>query len=314
MIRNRRIGSATAIVHTKPNTALQLVQSSRFSQKLGRWLIFMLFLAIAAMMLLPWQQTSRGAGQVIALDPQERQQSIESPVKGVVAKIREGLQDGSRVKKGDILVEIEPFAANMQQQLNEQIRSLKAKLETENRNVEIYETNIQNNIEMGASAVLAAKQMVESAKAKLKSKQNQIPGYESKVWQARQNYERQKSLFDKGLKPEKDVEKLLKELEVAKAEFAALKEDIESLSQDLEAKKNQVEEKKSFAQTKIEDTKAKQQEAKGKAETILKDIAGVEVKLGELARMTIPAPRDGTILRMEVSELNRAARYNTKGG
>ena len=82
------------------------MQSSQFAQRLARLLVIGLFVSILAMALLPWQQSSRGMGQVVAYAPQERQQTIEARVKGVVVRIAEGLVEGSEVKKGDFILEI----------------------------------------------------------------------------------------------------------------------------------------------------------------------------------------------------------------
>ena len=101
MISNKHIRSTTAFLPTKSSSAIHLVQSSRFAQRLARLLLIGLFVLTLAMALLPWQQSSRGAGQVVAYVPQERQQTIQAPVKGVVARIANGLVEGSEVKKGD---------------------------------------------------------------------------------------------------------------------------------------------------------------------------------------------------------------------
>lgn len=52
----------------------------------------------------PWQQTSQGTGRVLALDPNDRLQNINSFVSGRVDKWY--VQDGSKVKEGDLIVEI----------------------------------------------------------------------------------------------------------------------------------------------------------------------------------------------------------------
>ena len=59
---------------------------------------------ITSLILIPWQQTSKGSGRVIAYSPNERPQSIEAPVEGRVAHWY--VQEGSVVRKGDLLVEI----------------------------------------------------------------------------------------------------------------------------------------------------------------------------------------------------------------
>ena len=112
MITNRVSNQFGTIAPAKKRTAaIHLVQSSRFARRLAKLLLVGLVVSILAMAILPWQQTSRGTGQVVAYAPQERQQSVKSPVKGVVTRIADGLVEGAVVKKGDFLIQVQPFAA-----------------------------------------------------------------------------------------------------------------------------------------------------------------------------------------------------------
>ncbi len=53
---------------------------------------------------MPWQQTTKGLGYVIANDPNDRTQDINSPISGRIRKIY--VSDGSKVKQNDIIAEI----------------------------------------------------------------------------------------------------------------------------------------------------------------------------------------------------------------
>ncbi len=292
----------TVLPDQKQTATLHLVQSSRFAKRLAKLLLVLLFVSGLAMAFLPWQQTSRGEGSVVAYVPQERQQSIESPAKGIVEKIADGLVEGSVVKKGDFILQIQPFAANMVQQLKGQLSELKIKEETANVKAEAYRQNVNGFTEALEFTVSAAGQMVDAAQAKLESKRRLIPGYTAKELQAKLNYERQANLAERGLKPAKEVEKLRKEWDVAKSESQSILRDVTSLENELSAKKNMLEEKRRVAQTKIDYARAMEQDSLGSAATVRKEIGDVEMKLGELNRLVIRAPRDGTIFRMPLYE------------
>lgn len=309
MISNRANNQLAAIGPAKKQTAsIHLVQSPRFAHRLAKLLLIGLVVAIVAMALLPWQQTSRGTGQVVAYAPQERQQSIQAPTKGVVVKIADGLVEGSRVQKGDFLLEVQPFAANMVDQLNGQLNALRTKAETAKVKSEAYGQNVDGFTEARDFAVSAATEMVSAAKAKLRSKQKQVSAYTAKELQARLNYERQNALFEQGIKPAKEIEKLKKEWDVTKADLDSIGQDVAALENELKAKQEGLEEKRRVAQTKIDYARAMQQDALGSGATIQKEIGDVEMKLGELNRMTITAPRDGTIFRLNVNERGDAVK------
>ena len=85
----------------------------------------------------------------------------------------------------------------------------------------------------------AADEMIEAAKAKWDAKRRLVPGYEAKVLQARLDYDRQKSLFEKGLKPEKEIEKLKKDLDVALADLESAQLEVIAAQDDWEAKEDE---------------------------------------------------------------------------
>jgi len=68
--------------------------------------IFIIFFSTLLVILVftPWQQTTKGFGYVIANDPNERTQDINSPISGRIKKIY--VSDGAKVKKNDIIAEI----------------------------------------------------------------------------------------------------------------------------------------------------------------------------------------------------------------
>lgn len=288
------------------NATIHLVQSSRLARRIAKLLMVGLFASVIGMSFLPWQQTSRGSGQVIAYSPQDRQQTVEATAKGVIFRIGEGLVEGSQIQKGDFILEIQPFSANKFEQLERQLAELKTKKDTAKAKVEAYENNVQGFKEAGEFAVSAAKELVSAAKAKLQSKARLVPGYEAKELQARLNYERQNSLLATGIKAPKEVEKLKKELDVAKADLASLHSEIEALKMEVKAKESELSEKRLIAKTKVDYAIAMREDASGALATIRKDIADVEIKLKERDRFTITAPKSGTIFRMPVYELGQA--------
>jgi multidrug resistance efflux pump len=282
--------------------ALRLVQSSLNARRLANVLVVLLVLAIIAMAFLPWQQSARGTGKVVAYDPQQRQQTVSSPAKGVVAHVGDGLVEGAKVKKGDFILEIQPTAANLVAQLNAQLQDLKTKLATAETKVEVYQQNIEDFAAARDFAVQAAQEMIEGAEAKLQAKQGVVAAYEAKELQTRLNYERQRGLFEKGLKPEREIEKLKSEWDVAKAELESVRREVVAAEKELEAKKHELEQKRREAQTKVEYARAMREDAAGQAATTRKERRDVDIKLGELDRLIIEAPRDGTIFRMPIFE------------
>jgi multidrug resistance efflux pump len=288
--------------------ALKLVQSSRNARRLAKAILVLLLLSAMAMLLVPWQQSARGTGKVVAFVPQERQQTVSSPIKGIVARVADGVVEGSQVKRGDFILELQPYAANLVAQKQAQLADLATKLTTSETKAEVYGQNVLDYTDARDYAVKAAQQLVEAAQAKASAKQELVAGYEAKELQARLNLERQKALFEKGIKSQKEIESLKKDWDVAVAELESARGEVTTAERELAAKQNELEQKRSEGQTKIDYARAMQQDALGQAATIRKEVRDVEIYLAELQRLIITAPRDGTIFRMPIYERGQAVK------
>jgi multidrug efflux pump subunit AcrA (membrane-fusion protein) len=71
---------------------------------LSKLIIYSIIFVILVLALTPWQQTSKGFGSIIANDPNNRTQEINSPISGKIKKWH--VRDGAKVKQNDIIAEI----------------------------------------------------------------------------------------------------------------------------------------------------------------------------------------------------------------
>ncbi len=87
-----------------PLRSLELVKPRRnYHLFFGGFFTLFLFCGLC-LIFLPWQQTARGTGRVIAYSPNDRQQEISAPVEGRIAKWH--VVEGSKVREGDLIVEL----------------------------------------------------------------------------------------------------------------------------------------------------------------------------------------------------------------
>lgn len=104
--------------------ALSLVQVPPITQKIAKALYAVMAIWMVLLVFVPWQQTSEGFGRVVAYSPTERRQSIDAPVEGRLGRWM--VYEGSKVKEGDPIVEIndnDPEIMNRLQLEKEAIRS-----------------------------------------------------------------------------------------------------------------------------------------------------------------------------------------------
>ena len=95
-------------------------------------------------MLLPWQQNITANGQVTAFSASERIQNIDAPVSGMINKWY--IEEGSVVKKGDILLEISDIDPMFKDRLEFQRNNLETKLSAKRRELEAYKIQKQSLI------------------------------------------------------------------------------------------------------------------------------------------------------------------------
>ncbi|GAB4044417.1 HlyD family secretion protein [Spirosoma litoris] len=150
-----------------PLKTLQELPYPRSSRRLGRWMLFFLFL-IAIVLFLPWRQTINGTGSVTALTPQDRPQSLQNAIAGRIE--RWSLQEGQYVKKGDTLLVISEikddyFDPQLPQRLGEQLAAKKGSQQATDAKINALDEQI---------SALSAGVKVDLASARNRIQQSQL--------------------------------------------------------------------------------------------------------------------------------------------
>lgn len=276
--------------------ARRLVPGSRAAALLARTLIALLGLVAAALALAPWQQTTAGKGRVIAYAPVERQQAIEAPIEGRVARWH--VEEGARVEEGAPIADITDNDPDLTSRLDrerlaieDRLRAARARLGAIDARVEALRSS-QGAAVAGAAArarmsgerARAAEQALDAARAVLKT--------------AELNHERQRGLHDKGLASQRtvelvdldlarartEVERARAALDAARAEVAALGADQAKIGNDTSAA--------------LSDAAATRASVEAEIAAASAEIARVEVRVARQATQAVKAPRAGTILRV----------------
>ncbi|MCP5468418.1 MAG: HlyD family efflux transporter periplasmic adaptor subunit [Deltaproteobacteria bacterium] len=95
----------------------------RLMRRGGLRVTLLCFLFLFFSLFLPWTQTIRGTGRVIAYSPNDRVQSIDSPVYGRLGKWF--VEEGSFVRKGDPIVQILDNDPELLQRLEQQKEAMR---------------------------------------------------------------------------------------------------------------------------------------------------------------------------------------------
>ena len=256
--------------------AIHAVHAPRATRVLAGVLVALMIVVALALTITPWQQNVTGSGRVMAFSPEERQQNIEAPVDGRVARWH--VVEGSSVKKGDPIVELTDVASVRRvKTIEDRIRALELSQKT---GVSAAKARVQMSIDR----IGAAQQSLEAAKAGLMT---------AKIQQ-----ERQSNLAKKGLTSTRNVE--LAELDVAQKVA-----DMERATNSLNAAKSEKLSLDSELLRTDADAGSRIDEAWGAHASAESDVAKsraevtkVEVRLARQNTQRVMAPVDGKIFRV----------------
>ncbi len=114
-----------------------------------------LTLVLSLVLFLPWQQTTAGSGRVMAYDPSERPQQIQATVSGRV--VRWNVREGDRIKKGELIVELEDLDPRAIDRLETQRKALKVQMTAAGVARDMAERNFQRQQTLEVEGISASR-------------------------------------------------------------------------------------------------------------------------------------------------------------
>lgn len=126
----------------------------------ARMILLILALLAVVLTVTPWIQTAPGSGQVIALDPTNRVQSVTAALDGRIKQWH--VQEGARVKQGDPLVELVDNDPQYAERLQAELDAVQARLEATRVASEIALIDVERRQRLFDKG-LAAKRDIEAA-------------------------------------------------------------------------------------------------------------------------------------------------------
>lgn len=306
--------------------SLRLARSSRRSRIIGKLLFFFLILGTCLIAFVPWQQSVRGSGNVIAYAPLERQQTIETPIKGRIVRLGEGIYENAHVRRGDLIAEVadidEAYLVRLESQLaasQRQVSAATSVLEANRRSLYAAESAVSSfEAQVTAYRILkdqiiaAADANVAAAKNKIEAENQQLLEHQATLAQVQADYDRQKILYQENIASQLKFQAAERKLNETLAKVAKSEAYVRGAQNELESKKSERKAKEQKAQVEIDYALAALQKAKAdvakadsdvaKAQSDLtksqKDLLETETKVARQRSQSIRAPFDGFVTRI----------------
>ena len=200
------------------------VVDSRPSMRLLPKLILFLFIPILVVLILPWTQNIRAFGNVTALRPDQRPQTIHSVIAGKIEKWY--VQEGQRVKKGDTILFISEikddyFDPNLIERTDEQLKSKELSVKSYMEKVKANDNQILALTEGLKLKRQQAYNKLLQAYLTVKSDSIDLIAARTNLDVANEQFTRMKELYAKGLKSLTDLESRKLKLQETQAKVIA---------------------------------------------------------------------------------------------
>jgi multidrug resistance efflux pump len=254
---------------------LRAIKTNTGARVLAQFLVTVLVIFICVLFL-PWQQNIRGTGQITALDPANRPQTVEAVIAGRIEKWY--VREGDLVSKGDTIARITEvkekyFDADLLPRLQAQISAKESSLDSKRKKAEA----LQRQIVALRTAMLLK---VDQAKAKLAAE-------EVKFKNAENQFQRNKKLYEAGNIPLTKFQEVEYKYQGSQAEYLGAKLELERTQAEYE---NYI----SKAESELNNTRADAFDTEVDIIKSKNEYINTEVRS---AQYNIVAPQDGYIVK-----------------
>ncbi len=275
---------------------LHVVSETHAARKLA-WVLGGLLLILPVLLsLVPWQQNVPGNGRVTALDPLDRIQKIPAPVTGRLVRL--AVQEGSRVKEGDLLAEMEDQDPGFTARLQQQYQFATDKVEAAHDNLEFYNSLLEQLTDSREFALESARFELQAAIEKVREAEQDLEAFEAELDQKFNDRERKFKLLESGIVSTLDYEKAQRDYVSARAKVEGAKAKVEQARNGEKSKMATIEKVGTEQQAKIESEKGKREDAKQKLAVAEKERTEASTKLARQETQVVLAPSDGSVLRI----------------
>lgn len=199
------------------------VFSERNQKYFNRFLIaFGIILVI--ILFLPWTQTVAGKGYVTTLTPDQRPQTIQSPIPGRIEKWY--INEGDFVEKGDTILHIseiknEYFDPLLVDRTGDQIKAKESSQKSYETKIQSLSNQIGSLQQEKVLKIDQAENKLQQSKLKFRSDSIDLEAAKTNLEIAGRQFERYRTLNEEGLKSETDLENYRLKLQEAQAKKIA---------------------------------------------------------------------------------------------
>lgn len=283
--------------------ALRLVQTPRLSHVLAYWVGGILLLLILALFL-PWTQNISSQGNLTALSPADRPQTVEATIAGRIEHWH--IREGQFVRQGDTIVSLSEIKEkyldpNLLNRLGEQVNAKQGAAEATARKINSMRQQIAALRQGLVLSLQKGRNKVAQNQLKRQSDSMEVVAQRTELTIALAQFERQERLYKQGLKSLTEVEARRLKLQEAQAKLLSFENKLASARAELQNSRTEL----SSLQAEYADKIAKAEAELNASQSYLHGTQAEVAKLRSDYSSTqvrsqyyrILAPQDGNVVR-----------------
>jgi membrane fusion protein, adhesin transport system len=279
-----------------PAPMLSLAATPRAARLLARIVAVGVLVLALGLAVVPWQQSVRGDGRVIAFAPLERQQAIEAPIDGRIV--------AWAVQEGDAVVEGQPVATISDNDPELVTRSIGRRdaillrIEAARNALRMMESQIEALTAVRESAVQSADAKIAAADETLRAAEQDVQSARAKATTAALNLERVDELHAEGLASRRDLEVARMGHDTAQAELREKQAKESAAKADRRAARADRTETSASRVASVQKARTELESIRTELARHEEDLLALQTELARQRAMEVTAPRAGRILRV----------------
>jgi len=286
----------------KMNT-LKTLQTPSSVKGISRWLMGICIIILITMFL-PWQQNIRADGELTALSPASRPQTVETAMAGRIIEWR--IREGQQVRKGDTLVRIAEikdkyFDPQLLDRLSEQVDAKEQTIENKNGKADALSQQIAALKEGLTLKLEQTENKIIQKQLKVVSDSNDLVAVKTAISVAERQVDMYQNLFDSGLVALTKLESARIKVQDTRAKIVSAQNKLDASRNDLIIEKLNLNTTRAEALDKISKAEADRSATLAEVYESQGDLAKTRNELANMTirnqQYTIIAPQDGYIVK-----------------
>lgn len=285
--------------------SLEMLRPGLAPLLIGLALLLGFFLFCLLFLFVPWRQSVAGSGEIIVFSPMHRPQSIEAQISGRL--LNWYVRDGQDVTEGQLIAEISDIDPRFLSQsqlgiLKSQKTALEEKREAAKERAGSLQKQLSDQSASREAAVPAAQERISQAGDRVRAAQQNVEVAEQNVKTTKWQLDRISTLYEKGLRSQREQQLSLLDNTKANTELARARAASDLVLKDAKIAGLEFKKVSADTQASINAIKASFADASQSVAATTAEIARIDVEIQNLlqrfGQRKILAPCAGRVVRL----------------